>query len=103
MRSASASGSSACCARRGYDKRIWLHGGLLSLCKLYQEHGIDLGDVALVSDAILETFKGAIVLLPAFGDCRPLVAALRRSDRRGVLGLDGRARPRAPDAARNCR
>ncbi|MDP2377180.1 DNA ligase-associated DEXH box helicase, partial [Reyranella sp.] len=48
----------------GYDQRIWLHGGLLSLCKLYQDHGIDLGDVAPVSDAILETFKGAIVLCP---------------------------------------
>jgi len=48
----------------GYDKRIWLHGGLAALCKLYQDHGIDLGDIALVSDAILEPFKGAIVLCP---------------------------------------
>jgi putative mRNA 3-end processing factor len=48
----------------GYDKRIWLHGGLMSLCKLYQEHGLDLGDVAPVSEAILETFRGAIVLCP---------------------------------------
>jgi putative mRNA 3-end processing factor len=48
----------------GYDKRIWLHGALASLCTLYQQHGIDLGDIALVSDAILETFKGAIVLCP---------------------------------------
>ncbi len=48
----------------GYDKRIWLHGALMSLCKLYQEHGVDLGDVAPVSEAILETFKGAIVLCP---------------------------------------
>jgi putative mRNA 3-end processing factor len=48
----------------GWDQRIWLHGGLLSLCKLYQDHGVDLGDIAHVSDAILETFKGAIVLCP---------------------------------------
>jgi putative mRNA 3-end processing factor len=48
----------------GYDGRIWLHGGLASLCKLYQDHGVDLGDIALVSDAVLETFKGAIVLCP---------------------------------------
>ena len=48
----------------GYDKRIWLHGGLISLCRLYEEHGVDLGDVAPVSEAILETFKGAIVLCP---------------------------------------
>ncbi|MEA2854268.1 MAG: putative mRNA 3-end processing factor, partial [Rhodospirillaceae bacterium] len=48
----------------GWDKRIWLHGALLSLCKLYQDHGVDLGDIAHVSDAILEPFKGAIVLCP---------------------------------------
>ena len=48
----------------GYDKRIWIHGALASLCKLYQEHGVDLGDIALVSEAILKTFKGAIVLCP---------------------------------------
>jgi len=48
----------------GYDQRIWLHGALASLCKLYQDHGVDLGDIALVSDAVLETFKGAIVLCP---------------------------------------
>ena len=48
----------------GYDKRIWLHGSLAALCRLYQEQGIDLGDIALVSDAILETFKGAIALCP---------------------------------------
>jgi putative mRNA 3-end processing factor len=48
----------------GYDQRIWLHGSLASLCKLYQDQGVDLGDIALVSDAILETFKGAIVLCP---------------------------------------
>lgn len=48
----------------GYDKRIWLHGGLAALCTLYQKQGIDLGDIALVSDAILEPFKGAIVLCP---------------------------------------
>src|SRR5215831_12453192 len=48
----------------GWDRRIWLHGSLLALCKLYQDHGVDLGDVAHVSDAILETFRGAIVLCP---------------------------------------
>ncbi len=48
----------------GWDKRIWLHGALLSLCKLYQDQGVDLGDIAHVSDAILEPFKGAIVLCP---------------------------------------
>lgn len=48
----------------GWDRRLWLHGSLVSLCRLYQEHGVDLGDIAPVADAILETFKGAIVLCP---------------------------------------
>ena len=48
----------------GYDKRIWLHGALAPLCALYEKHGVELGDTALVSDAILETFKGAVVLCP---------------------------------------
>jgi putative mRNA 3-end processing factor len=48
----------------GYNERIWLHGGLVSLCKLYSAHGIDFGDIAPVSEAVLETFKGAIVLCP---------------------------------------
>ena len=48
----------------GWDKRIWLHGSLLALCKLYQEQGVELGEIAHVGDAVLETFKGAIVLCP---------------------------------------
>jgi len=84
----------------GYDKRLWLHGGLLSLCKLYQDHGIDLGDVAPVSDAILETFKGAIVL------CPPSAMADRWSRRfadpvaalcSGWMGVRARARQRGAE------
>ena len=57
----------------GYDRRIWLHGGLMAMCELYQREGIDFGDVAAVSEAgpvrrndlfQHETFKGAIVLCP---------------------------------------
>ena len=84
----------------GYDQRIWLHGGLLSLCKLYQDHGIDLGDVAPVSDAILETFRGAIVL------CPPSAMADRWSRRfadpvaalcSGWMGVRARARQRGAE------
>ena len=83
-----------------YDRRIWLHGALLSLCKLYQDHGIDLGDVAPVSDAILETFKGAIVL------CPPSAMADRWSRRfadpvaalcSGWMGVRARARQRGAE------
>ena len=48
----------------GWVQRIWLHASLMALCKLYQDQGVDLGDIAHVSDAILETFRGAIVLAP---------------------------------------
>ena len=48
----------------GWDKRDLAARRLLALCKLYQEHGVDLGDIAHVSDAILENFTGAIVLCP---------------------------------------
>lgn len=84
----------------GYDKRIWLHGALLSLCKLYQDHGIDLGDVAPAADAILETFRGAIVLCPpgAIADrwsrrfAEPLSAVCS-----GWMGVRARARQRGAE------
>ncbi|MFM9940214.1 MAG: ligase-associated DNA damage response exonuclease [Hyphomicrobiaceae bacterium] len=84
----------------GYDKRIWLHGALLSLCKLYQDHGIDLGDVAPASDAILETFRGAIVLCPpgAIADrwsrrfAEPILAVCS-----GWMGVRARARQRGAE------
>jgi putative mRNA 3-end processing factor len=84
----------------GCDKRIWLHGGLASLCALYQDHGVDLGDIALVSDAVLETFKGAIVL------CPPSAISDRWSRRffepipsmaSGWMGIRARARQRGAE------
>ncbi len=84
----------------GYDKRIWLHGSLAPLCKLYQDHGIDLGDIALVSDAVLETFRGAIVLCPPsalsdrwtrrFNEPIPAMAS-------GWMGVRARARQRGAE------
>ncbi len=35
----------------GYDKPIWLHGALKSMCDLYVRLGLDLGDLRLVSEA----------------------------------------------------
>jgi putative mRNA 3-end processing factor len=84
----------------GYDKRIWLHGALAALCRLYEKHGIDLGDTALVSDAILETFKGQIVLCPpsAIADrwsrrfAEPIAAMAS-----GWMGVRARARQRGAE------
>jgi putative mRNA 3-end processing factor len=84
----------------GYDKRVWLHGSLAALCKLYEQNGVELGDIALVSDAILETFKGQIVL------CPPSAIADRWSRRfadpisamaSGWMGVRARARQRGAE------
>jgi putative mRNA 3-end processing factor len=84
----------------GYDKRIWLHGGLAPLCTLYQQNGVNLRDVALVSDAILETFKGQVVLCPpsAIADrwsrrfAEPIAAMAS-----GWMGVRARARQRGAE------
>ena len=47
----------------GYDRTIWLHGAVRSMCDLYQSLGIDLGPLALVSEA-KASLAGEIVLCP---------------------------------------
>jgi putative mRNA 3-end processing factor len=47
----------------GYDRPIWLHGAHKAMCDLYGELGIDLGALALVSDADTR-LPGEIVLCP---------------------------------------
>jgi putative mRNA 3-end processing factor len=49
--------------RAGYEKQIWLHGALKSICDLYLTLGFDLGDLRLVADAP-DTLAGEIVLCP---------------------------------------
>ncbi|MFO1184800.1 MAG: ligase-associated DNA damage response exonuclease [Bauldia sp.] len=55
----------------GYDRPIYLHGSLDALCRLYQNFGIDLGDLrpATVEGGTTD-FAGAIVIAPpsAFGE-----------------------------------
>ncbi len=48
----------------GYDKPIYLHGALMRLCELYQELGVDLGDIRPVMGMGKEALKGEIVLAP---------------------------------------
>ncbi len=47
----------------GYDRPVWLHGALKALCDLYVSLGIDLGPIALVTDAP-NKLAGEIVLAP---------------------------------------
>ncbi len=48
----------------GYTETIWLHGALEAMCRLYEEHGINLGTLALVADAGKRDLAGQIVLCP---------------------------------------
>ncbi|HEY9580998.1 MAG TPA: ligase-associated DNA damage response exonuclease [Rhizorhapis sp.] len=50
--------------RAGYGEPIWLHGALERMCRLYEELGVDLGALRLVSDATKAELAGQIVLCP---------------------------------------
>lgn len=49
----------------GYHHPIYIHGALVNLCALYQQYGIDLGELIEVSSLDdLSVLKGQIVLAP---------------------------------------
>lgn len=48
----------------GYHDPVWLHGAMERMCRLYEEQGVPLGDLRLVSDAPKGALAGAIVLCP---------------------------------------
>lgn len=50
----------------GYDRTIFVHGALDSLCRLYEAEGVSLGALAHATDNTLtkEDFAGAIVIGP---------------------------------------
>ncbi len=50
--------------RAGHSAPIYLHGAMERICRLYQEFGVDLGDLRLVSDAKKEDIVGHIVVSP---------------------------------------
>lgn len=50
--------------RAGHTAPIYLHGAMERMCRLYQEFGVDLGDLRLVSDAKKEDIVGHIVVSP---------------------------------------
>ena len=47
----------------GYDRPIWLHGAMKAMCDLYTAMGVDLGALALVSEAP-NKLPGEVVLCP---------------------------------------
>ncbi len=50
--------------RAGYKRPIYLHGAMEKMCRLYEEHGVDLGELKLVADATKDEMRGHIVVCP---------------------------------------
>ncbi len=48
----------------GHSQPIYLHGAMEKMCRLYQEHGVDLGELRLVADAEKDDMRGHIVIAP---------------------------------------
>ncbi|SMQ69031.1 putative mRNA 3-end processing factor [Altererythrobacter xiamenensis] len=50
--------------RSGHTAPIYLHGAMEKMCRLYEEHGIDLGELRLVADHTKDEMRGSIVICP---------------------------------------
>jgi putative mRNA 3-end processing factor len=50
--------------RAGYQAPIYLHGGLVALCDLYREQGVELGELRHATAAAKAEMAGQIVLAP---------------------------------------
>ncbi len=50
--------------RASHVDPIYLHGALEKMCRLYEQLGVDLGDLRLVSDVGKEDLMGSIILCP---------------------------------------
>jgi putative mRNA 3-end processing factor len=50
--------------RAGHSAPIYLHGAMERMCRLYEEFGVDLGELRLVSDTRKEEIAGHIVVCP---------------------------------------
>ncbi|MBB4614546.1 ligase-associated DNA damage response exonuclease [Novosphingobium taihuense] len=48
----------------GYRETIWLHGAMERMCRLYEDHGIDLGDLKAVAGVPKAALANSIVVCP---------------------------------------
>ncbi|NMW32625.1 ligase-associated DNA damage response exonuclease [Altererythrobacter sp. RZ02] len=48
----------------GHTDPIYLHGAMERMCALYQDHGVDLGDLRLVADTEKDAMRGQIIICP---------------------------------------
>lgn len=49
---------------KGHDAPIYYHGAMERLCNLYEELGVDLGELRPVADATKDEMRGHIVICP---------------------------------------
>jgi putative mRNA 3-end processing factor len=50
--------------RAGHAEPIYMHGAMERMCRLYEERGVDLGDLRLVADVKKSDLAGRIVIAP---------------------------------------
>ena len=48
----------------GHSEPLYIHGALQRLCDLYQDHGVELGELRPATDTPKEEMRGAIILAP---------------------------------------
>ncbi len=48
----------------GYTQPIYLHGAMEKMCRLYEDFGVDLGELRLVADYDKNAMRGHIVVCP---------------------------------------
>ena len=48
----------------GHTQPIYLHGAMEKMCRLYEEHGVELGELRLVSDHAKDDMRGHVVICP---------------------------------------
>ncbi|MFN3459321.1 MAG: ligase-associated DNA damage response exonuclease, partial [Novosphingobium sp.] len=48
----------------GYHETIWLHGAMERMCRLYEDHGVDLGDLKAVAGVPKAALANSIVICP---------------------------------------
>ncbi len=48
----------------GHKAPIYLHGAMEKMCRLYEEYGVNLGELRLVADHTRDDMRGSIIIAP---------------------------------------
>jgi len=48
----------------GHRQPIYLHGAMEKMCRLYEDHGVDLGALKLVADTPKDDMRGHVIVCP---------------------------------------